>query len=478
MRVCLTNPPWRDQKTTGIRAGCRVPTSIAKVEHTFVPFPFTLAYATAVLERNGIPVLLIDAIAEELDEPDYLSRVKDFQPDLIVNEVATQSHSVDLSIASKLKTHTGARIALCGPHASAIPEELLLQEFVDFVFLGEYEMALLETVTALEAGKPVTDICGLAYRSDLGEPVIGKKRQVLVELDALPYPHRATLPMHRYRVAGYAPPVLYMYASRGCPFRCNFCVWPQWFKQGSYRVRTPKAVAEEIQVAQVDYGPFHSIYFDDDTFNVGRSRMLEMARALREMPNRIPWGCNMRPDLVDHDTMEELVESGLFNIRIGVESGDPAVLNRIQKNLDLDSVKRCISIAHELNVKVHVTFTIGLSGESWDSVKQTARFARSLAADSMAFTITTPYPGTAYYDEVVENGLLTDHDWNNFSNRGNPVVATEHLSPEEILRAERYVMRSVYYSPRFILRRLKYINGPAELLAVARKSLTFLQGRY
>ena len=478
MRVCVSNPPWRVQKATGIRAGCRVPTSIAKVEHTFVPFPFTLAYATAVLEQNGITVLLVDAIAEELEEADYLARVKDFQPDLIVNEIATQSHSVDLSTASKLKKHTGASIALCGPHASAIPEQLFLHDFIDFVFLGEFEIALLELVSALEAGGSAAGIDGLAYRSDLGEPVIGKKRRALVELDALPHPHRASLPMHRYRVAGYAPPVLYIYASRGCPFKCNFCVWPQWFKQGNYRVRTPKFVAEEIQAAQAEHGPFRSIYFDDDTFNVGKSRMLEMAQALRDMPNRIPWGCNMRPDLVDRDTMEQLVDSGLFNIRIGVESGDPAVLKRIQKNLDLDSVNRCIDIAHALNVKVHVTFTIGLSGESWDSVKRTAHFARSLAADSMAFTITTPYPGTAYYDEVVDNGLLTDRNWNNFNNRGNPVVATEHLSPVEILRAERYVMRSVYYSPRFILRRLKYINGPAELLAVARKSLTFLQGRY
>jgi hypothetical protein len=99
-------------------------------EHTFVPFPFTLAYATSKLEAEGLPVMIVDAIGEDLDQDEYLARVAAFQPDLIVNEMATQSHEVDLAVAAKLKELTGAKIAVCGPHPTAIPGEILANDFV------------------------------------------------------------------------------------------------------------------------------------------------------------------------------------------------------------------------------------------------------------------------------------------------------------------------------------------------------------
>jgi radical SAM superfamily enzyme YgiQ (UPF0313 family) len=472
MRVCLTNPPWRVGQQKGIRAGCRVPNAIGAGQHTFVPFPFALAYPAAVLERDGLTVMLLDAIAEDLDEEAYLARVAAFRPDLVVNEISTGSCDTDLAVAASVKARTGARVALFGPHATALPEELLAHAHVDLVLLGEIEATLPEVVRALDEGRPLAGLPGVACRDDAGKPVRGPRRE-LVDLDALPPPHRATLPLHAYKVAGFPGPVLYAYASRGCPYPCTFCVWPQWLKPGSYRVRSPRAVVDEILEAPRLHGPFGSIYFDDDTFNIGRPRMLEMARELQRV--NLPWGCNARPDLFDEETMSALARSGLFNIRIGVESGDPEVLRRVRKNLDLSTVPRCIALARKHGVRVHVTFTIGLSGETWRSVERTADFARSIAPDSIAFTVTTPFPGTAYHDEVVAKGRLVTRDYRRFDVVGGCVVRTEEMSAEEILRAERYVARRVYGSPRYLLRRLRYAGSPGEILALARKGATLLR---
>ena len=469
MRVCLTNPPWRVAGQRGIRAGCRVPNAIGRGQQTFVPFPFTLAYGAAVLERAGVETMVLDAIAEDLDDEQYLGRVAAFRPDLIVSETSTRSYDLDLAIAGLARARTGAKIALSGPHVTALPEEALAHEQVDLVLLGELEATLPEVVRALEEGRGVAGLPGVATRDATGQIVNGGRRALIASLDDLPPPHRATLPLTAYKVAGFPGPVLFMYASRGCPYRCTFCVWPQWFEPGSYRVRSPRSVVAEIEQAARDHGPFGSIYFDDDTFNIGRPRMLEMARELSASRVKLPWGCNARPDLFDDETMGRLAEAGMFTVRIGVESGDPEVLRRVKKRLDLETVPRCIALARRHGVKVHVTFTIGLSGESWASVERTADFARSIAPDSIAFTVTTPFPGTAYYDEVVREGLLATRDFSRFDVVSDCVVGTEHLCPEEILRAERYVARRVYSSPRYLLRRLRYATSAAEVLSLARK---------
>jgi len=478
VRVCLTNPPWEVDGARGIRAGCRVPNTIGSGQHTFIPFPYTLAYATSKLASEGVEVRIVDAIGEELDADAFRQRVAEFEPDLVVVEMATQSHDVDLAFAAQMREQTGARIVVCGSHPTALPEEILEHACVDFVMLGEYEQTLSDLVRALTNAGTADGVSGLAWRKMDGTPCIGSRREPIPDLDDLPWPHRETLPLHNYRVGGFPGPVLYMYASRGCPYLCNFCVWPQWFGSGVYRVRSPRAVVDEIEDAQRRWGPFRSIYFDDDTFNIGKPRMLEMADEFERRGIDIPWGCNARPDRFDEEMMRRLAEVGLFTIRIGVESGDPEVLKRIHKNLDLDSVGRCIALAQRYGVKCHVTFTVGLSGESWDSVKRSVAFARSIRPDSVAFTVTTPFPGTAYWDEVVRKGHLTTRDWNRFNVVSNSVVRTETMTPEEIVEAEKYLMRKVYYSPRYVWRRLRYASSGAEFGALVRKGFKFLAGRY
>lgn len=479
MRVCLTNPCWRENGRRGIRAGCRVPNLLGEGEHTFMPFPFTLAYGMSALEGRGVEAMILDAIAEEIDEEEYFRRVAEFGPDLVVNEMATASCHVDLAVAARVKEQTGARIAMCGPHPSALPGEVLANDCVDFVLIGEIDASLPELVQAMETGGPMDGIPGVAYRGADGAVRIGPKRELVEELDDLPHPHRASLPLQRYRVAGYPPPVLYMYASRGCPYRCTYCLWPQtMYGSGSYRVRNPRSVVDEIEEAERAFGPFRSIYFDDDTFNLGKRRMLELAMELESRSLALPWGCNARADQFDDESMRRLAAAGLFNIRIGVESGDPEILKRAKKNLELDSVRSCIEMAHRAGVKVHVTFTVGLSGESWDSVERTVRFARSIRPDSVAFTITTPFPGTEYYDEVVREGYLETKDWSRFNVVTSSVIRTDHLSAEEVTRAEKYLMRKVYYSPAYLMRRLRYITSGREMLALARKGARVLFRRW
>ncbi len=479
MKVCICNPSWREEHQRGIRSGCRVPNIIGSNEHTFVPFPFLLAYTTALLEQEGIETCIVDAIAEGLTDQEYLQQLARFQPDLLVVEIGTTSYHTDQRLLAAAKERTHATIAVCGPHASALPEEVLRENpSVDYVVIGEMEQTVLDLARAIEAGQGARDVVGIALRDTAGNIRRTPPRALLQDLDQLPYPHRATLPMQSYCVAGHARPTLFMYASRGCPYLCNYCLWPQTlYGKGKYRWRSPRAVLQEIQAAVERYGPFASVYFDDDIFNVGKKRMLEFAEVMQNRPGRIPWGCNARPELFDREMLRKLAEAGLFNLRLGIESGDPEVQRRMQKQLDFEATRTCIKDAHDAGIKVHAFYTVGLSGESWESVKRTAKFARSLAPDSVSFTITTPYPGTAYYDEVVRDGFLLTRDWGEYNCTDRSVIRTEHLTAEEVVDAQHYLMRKVYYSPSFMLRRMRYAANGKEIASLARKGLKLLFNR-
>jgi anaerobic magnesium-protoporphyrin IX monomethyl ester cyclase len=471
MKVCLTNPSWRETGRSGIRSGSRVPNIISGMEHTFIPFPFPLAYTASYLESHGVEVHLIDAIAEEMTEEEYLRRISACAPDLIINELSTASYHIDLEWIRRLRSSFSSKIAVCGTHPSALPGETLADcNEIDAVIIGEMEETTLELVQELGHPAAWPHIDGLAFRSMSGDTIVNKRRKLIADIDSLPYPKRSGLPMQKYCVAGFAPTALFMYASRGCPYLCNFCLWPQTiYGRGQVRLRRPAAVVEEIRSVMAAHGPFNSIYFDDDTFNIGRERMFEFADAMKTLPALVPWGCNARPDLFDREILTSLKEAGLFSIRIGIESGDPEILKRVKKNLDLGDVRRCIDLAHDCGIAVHASYTIGLSGESWESVRKTVEFAKSISPDSVAFTVTSPYPGTAYHDEVSGQGFLQTRDWRKYNGIDHAVFRTETLSPDEIVEAEKYVMRKVYYTPSYVLRRFRYASNMSEIATLARK---------
>ena len=250
MKILLGNPPWKKGNRLGVRAGSRWPFTMEVPEGTrippYVPFPFFLAYAAAVLERERFPTLLVDAIAEGLTEDEYFARVKALNPDLILHETSTASFDVDLAIAKRLKETTAARIALSGPHVSVLTDDVMKENgWIDFILIGEYELTLRELCQQLEHSGPLQDVMGLSFRRPDGAIVHNPRRPSVRDLDSLPWPARHFLPMHNYRdsFCDMPHPMLQLWSSRGCPFRCVFCLWPDvMYGDHLYRPRNAKDI--------------------------------------------------------------------------------------------------------------------------------------------------------------------------------------------------------------------------------------------
>jgi len=454
VKAFLANPPWRKGERLGVRAGARWAFTMAAGKGSkippYVPFPFFLAYAAAVLEQAGIEVRLVDAIAEGMEAGPFLQEIADLVPDLVLLEASTPSIYSDLALSQEIKRRVPTvRLALCGPHVSALPVQTLeMAPAVDFVLVGEYEYTLRHLAACLGEGEVAAhlrldEVLGLAWRDADGRVRLNPRRPLIDKIDELPWPARHLLPMQRYRdnFAGLPMPGLQMWASRGCPFHCIFCVWPRVMYGGhAYRARDPVDVVDEMEQTVQRYN-LCSVSFDDDTFDIGKPRILRLCSEIRQRDLGLPWTAMARADTADREMLEAMAGAGLYAIKYGVESGVQQLVDAAGKSLDLKRVKETVQITQDLGVKVHLTFTLGLPGETEETIRQTIDFASDMSADSVQFSIATPYPGTTYYDMAEAGGMLVAQSWEDFDGADRAVLRTEALPPAKLEAALRRALR-------------------------------------
>lgn len=440
MKIVLANLPWKVRDRWGVRAGSRWPHVKTGQEGDYLPFPFFLAYAASLLKKNGYDVYLIDAIAEKMPYEGFINRVKKIRPDFIVAETSTASLYNDTVILKRLSKYM--KVIVCGPDINITNREFLEKhKFIDYSLMGEYEMTLLDLMRSLDKVKPLADVSGIMYR-DSGRLIKNEERPLLKDLDLLPWPMRESLPMERYYdvPGGLAIPSVQILSTRGCPFQCIFCAWPQiMYKKGSYRARSVKDVVDEMEYL-VNYFGFKSVYFDDDTWNVGKERVLEFCREVEKRDKNgrlgIPWAMMARADLMDEEQLTALRKTGLHAVKYGVESADQGILNRAKKSMDLKKTERMIKLTMAMGIKTHLTFTFGLPGETKNTVEKTIDCALRLNPTSAQFSITTPYPGTDYFIDLEGKGHILTKDWSEYDGNYKSVFYNDNLTAQEIVEAK------------------------------------------
>jgi len=475
MKVLLSNPPCRiklhgNKERYFLRAGSRWPFSVTK-ERTklleYLPFPFYLAYASALLRKENIEIDGIDSVALNETEEEYLSRVIDLKPDLIIFESPTPTIKYDALLIKRLrKSLKNLIICLCGPHVSIYPRSSLKELSVDFLLQREYEVSLKDLCVNLEKKRDIVNVPGLVFRK--GGRVTVNPPVFIDDINILPFPDREIFPLKERSNPtlywdGFCQnrPAIQMHASRGCPFRCNFCLWNQvMYGNGKYRTFSASRVVEEMVLCQKKYKA-KEIYFDDDTFTGSKEHVLQICQQIRRKKLKISWSAMADAMITDREMIEEMTKSGCIGLKFGVESGDEAILRRIGKPIDFNKVKDFCSWCARRRIKTHATFTLGLSGETKETMAKTLSFAQLLDADSVQFSITTPFPGTRYYEEVKKKKLLKAKNWEDFDGANKAIVKFENLTSQEVenyyeLASSRW-LRSKVKNPDWVARQFVYL---------------------
>jgi len=445
LKVLLTNFPWQKGRRWGVRAGSRWPHIKDRSENNYLPFPFFLAYAASLLRKNNIEANLIDAIAEAIPEDEFLEKLSGMDFDVLVVETSVPSLYYDMKILKKA-SFANIPVILCGPHPEIYkPEFLERNSFVDFVLFGEYEFTLFELTRAIfQEKKDLSFIKGLIWKDQKNKVIKNCSREPF-ELDSLPWPYRGdSLPMEKYwDLPGDIPhPSAQMVASRGCPFSCNFCLWPQvFFGNKVYRTRDVSDVVDEMEYLIVERG-FKSVYFDDDTFNIGKSRMIKLCNEIiRRDLHKVPWAIMAKADLMDEKILDKMKEAGLYAVKYGVESASQELVDRCGKNLDLKKTERIIGYTKSLGINVHLTFSFGLPGETKATIKSTINHALKLDPHSVQFSIITPFPGTALFEELDKSGRILTKDFSRYDGHCSCVFQPDNLTPADLEEAKHYAYK-------------------------------------
>jgi len=260
MKILFANPPTFEKEGRFNRP-VRFPTFnyATPVIHP----PLFLAYAASYIRSKGHNVTFIDAQAEAQNVGSFLNKVKKINPDFTVFETSTPSLESDSKVSSMIRKSTDSKIIFVGTHVSALPEETLRTTSADAVVMREYELSLENFIR--KGGKNTKGIC---YKE--GKDIIrNMPRELIEDLDSLPFPARDILPNYRYFDPILKNPFTFILAGRGCPHRCIFCNWPQVMTGRKYRFRNPKKIVDELEEISDNYN-LSSILFNDDTFTANR----------------------------------------------------------------------------------------------------------------------------------------------------------------------------------------------------------------
>jgi len=436
VKVALVNPPWSRPGHYGVRAGSRWP-HFEENGSRYMPFPFYLGYAASLLENDGFEAAVFDGCATKERDDAFLRRVAAFAPDIVIQENATASIGIDLKWAETLHSTTGARLLMTGHHVGFMQDDLGKYPFLDALGGGEWDYTALEYCQRVRDGRELAGTLGLSHRGPDGRAVHEPRRPNIPNLDVLPYPHRRTLDMGLYHDnPGDIPhPSLQLHGSRGCPYKCDFCVWPQVvYEDNKYRTRSAKNMADEIEtVFRRESYPYRSYYFDDDTFNIGDKRLADFADELISRGlEHIPWGAMCRADTLKKDTLAKLRKAGLAAVKYGVESGNQKIVDDSGKKLDLTVLRDMMAFTHSLGIRTHLTFSFGLIGETRESMEQTLDLALELDPYTVQFSISTPFPGTRFYDYASRKGLLLTTDYSAYDGMSRSVVRADAVSAQEL----------------------------------------------
>ena len=359
--------------------------------------PDWLAYAVAVLEREGIEAGLYDFPAMGWDKAQLAELVGKTAPDWVVLDSTTPSIFSDIECAAICK-RGGARVMMVGPHASALPEETILaaRGAVDVVCMGEYDYTVRDVILAGDDLAGVPGICCL----DGGTPRRTGPRPLIHDLDSLPFPAWQHLDLMKYFDGGKLYPYIDIFSGRGCPHSCLFCLWPQVMHGRRIRLRSPENVVDEMErdialcPQVVRTGEF---FFEDDTFTAVKSNAIAICEEMLRRNLKVTFSVNARTDTADDELFRVLKRAGCRELLVGFESGNQGMLDRMKKRESVEDARRLMELAGKNRIDVHGCFVFGLPGETMETIEETIRFALALDLHTVQFSGAVPFPGTRVF---------------------------------------------------------------------------------
>lgn len=279
--------------------------------------------------------------------------------------------------------------------------EMYLQKGADFIIIGEAELTLLQLIKTIEKNETnFSDIDGLAWL-DKGLIKKTKKRNVMKDLDALPFPAWDLIDIRPYRRswmkhAGYFS--MNVATTRGCPFKCNWCAKPIYGNR--YNSRSPQNVVNELIMLKTKYR-FDHIWFCDDIFGLQPGWVNAFADLIEKESLSFKFKMQGRVDLLlKENNIKDLARAGCENIWMGAESGSQKILDAMEKGTTVKQIAAATILLKKNNIKPSFFIQFGYPGETKEDIEKTISMINSLLPYQIGISVSYPLPGTRFYEKV------------------------------------------------------------------------------
>lgn len=468
MKIVFINPPFKTEYGKFSRES-RSPS----IGHSGVLYyPLWMIYAAAVAKKNGHSVEFYDACAKRTNADDTLLLLNEQLKDagLVVFDTSTPSIYSDVAFASRVKMdYPDTFILLVGTHPSATVHETMgIDHNIDGIARKEYDLIVTNLANALEKSESLLSVKGLSFRDETGSIVDNPDEEYITDLDEIPFISqfiKEYMDVHDYFFAAADFPSIQIFTGRGCPARCNYCVYPQTMHGHQYRLRSVENVIAEFKYIVENFPYVKEIVIEDDTFTVNKKRTIEFCNRLIEEKIKIKWLCNARVNL-DYETMKLMKEAGCQLIIPGVESLNQTILNNIKKGTTVEQIERYMQSAKKAGLMVHACYMVGNNGETYETMKETLRAALRFNTDTAQFFPLIPYPGTEAFEWAKSNNYISGKYDEYCQEDGtlNCIINTPDLSAKELVNFCAYARKKYYLRPRYVLHRIvRGVQDPQDL---------------
>ncbi|MFT5049090.1 MAG: anaerobic magnesium-protoporphyrin IX monomethyl ester cyclase [Chlamydiales bacterium] len=420
-----------------------------------------VGYLAAQMERENIPVAIVD----ERIETDQTMKEAIESNDIIGFSALTPN--IRRAIAwAKYAKEKGKTTIMGGPHASVDQGVFLDSGHFDFVLKGEAEYTLPQFIRAFEGNdeKALQEIPGLAAMRE-GEMWIDNPAPPLIKkLDELPMPARHLLPMQSY-FKNNPEHLVYIFTTRGCPFKCIFC--QKELTGRGFRVRSTEAIVDELEHILKTYDP-GVILFVDEILTLRKKRIHEMCDEILRRGLKFEWVANTRADCVDYPLLKHMHRAGCRRIYYGWESGSQRMLDVLKKDLTPEVIVNAAKMTRRAGIWAKVYLIVGSPGETPEDVAETEKVLRLAGPDLIRISVFNPLIGTESWDNYQASIDISDLS-ENYVSSNRSGYKHEHFSQVELEELRKKMVRSYerwYYAmpqrvKRFYERGMYYLENPA-----------------
>lgn len=380
-------------------------------------YPLGLAYLHSYLDKHSdheVETHFLNNVNSDICFNKIKSEIEAFKPDVVGISIMTFSRTSSYRMIEYLtQNHPDIKIILGGMHPTVMWKNMLKKYTNTIIVVGEGEVTFHELLDCLEEGNDIAEVTGIAYNN--GEEIVKTgERDLIDDLDTLEFPKHEIFLWEGKKMAN-------LLTSRGCPFKCNFCVLDH-ISLRKVRFRGAEDVCNEIEEILRICPTVETIWLHDDAFMINKKSTMALCREIIKRGIKTNFTCSARFRPVSRELIQLMEQAGFNHVLFGLESGAQDIIDDMKKGITKDHIRYATALFAESNIKTTAFLIVGLPGETQETVDETIDFVMEMQFNNYLYYdeigVAMIYPGAEVYTiakarslEIPGYGVLDDDYW-------------------------------------------------------------------